>query len=32
MRNHTMEQLLDWYEKAVNDYESAVENQPLDEE
>ena len=32
MSEYTMGELLEWYEEAVKDYESAVENQMLDDE
>jgi len=32
MREYTMEQLLEWYEEAVKDYEAAVEDQMFDDE
>lgn len=32
MRDYTMEQLLEWYEETVKDYEAAVEDQMFDDE
>ena len=32
MRDYTMEQLLEWHEEAVKDYEAAVEDQMFDDE
>ena len=32
MREYTMEQLLEWYEEALAEYESAIDNYTFDDE